>query len=189
VSRLHTAHARRRQAGAGAAPKRETVPVAEVRELGLRPNEARARDFPPMAEDDEFLPIVHREIIRRRLGSYHTGVSIGSDEGWPDIGVWGAGFALRELKGSTGRIYRHQLVVVQGLQAAGIDAAFWWPEDYYLGVVGELLDRLAGGAERTGALRIEPAPADGRRRAPCGCAIDDEYRIPVHTCATWGPPT
>jgi hypothetical protein len=171
--------ARARVAKATGAAAKPTVPLAQLRDLGLRPNWQRAKDFPPMEEDEPGIglaALVRAGIARRRLGGYHTGIAIGSDEGYPDYTIWGPGGLLfPELKGTRGRLYVAQLDVILGLRAAGADACVWWPEDYYLGVIDNELDRLAGirPTDRTVVLR------PGYRR--CGCHMDAK-----HTCATWG---
>lgn len=186
----HQALAGRRRQAALKGPKSAAglyVPAAHT----PRPNKALAKQFPAMAEDATFLPLVRAECIRLALGCYHTGVSVGSDEGYPDLTIWGpAGLILRELKGSTGRLAVVQLERIQSLRAAGVDADIWWPEDWHLGIVTRQLVALTRAPRPPIALPPLPMPGTStpvrdpnKRYARCGCEIVDG-RIPVHTC-TW----
>jgi hypothetical protein len=194
---------RRRRSAAKAADGRgqHRAPRAEILRLilehGLRPNRERAGDFPPMSEDDPrygLAAIVVSKIRARGLGYYHTGISIGSRSGFPDLTIWptsarrprptpdAAGvrsvdILYRENKGSTGLPTLAQIETIVQLRGAGADAGFWWPEDLQLGVIDEELDTLAGipQARRTRVL------TPGRRF--CGCPLDDE-----HHCPEWGRP-
>ncbi len=170
-----SAEAAGRAKAAGVAT-RSTVPVAEVRALGLRPNWQRIKDFPAMGEDDPkigLLAVVRREIYSRGLSCYHTGIAIGSDTGFPDLTIWGPGGVIfRELKGTTGRLYVDQLETIMSMRAAGADAAVWWPEDYHLSVICDELDRLAGIAEHKPRAIWRP----GYRL--CGCHMDEDHKPP-----------
>lgn len=131
---------RRRQAAAGAANKKATgvsryVPADVVRRC-LRPKWETAGQWPPMEEDAERVGLVAKTIkeIKRwpELCYHRESLSLGTTPGWPDLTIWGpAGMILRELKGSTTPVYVHQLERIEALRAAGLDAGFWWPEDWH----------------------------------------------------------
>ncbi len=163
--------------------KKPRLKADQLRELGLRPNWERAKDFPAMEED---LPrvglaaIVRREMKRRGLHWYHTAVSIGSRRGYPDLTIWGPGGVIfRELKGTTGELTVAQYEVIVSMRECQLDTKLWWPEDYYLGVIGDELDRLAGVDEVAHQAAHRPVLRPGYRR--CGCHMDAD-----HTCNTWG---
>ncbi len=132
-----------------------------------------------MKEDEPrtgLLAVVRAEILRLDLGCYHTGISIGSDEGFPDLTIWGpGGLIFRELKGTHGQLYVTQLDVILGLRRAGQDAAVWWAEEWHIGLVRTELERLSGMPPRERTPVFRP----GFRR--CGCHIDFD-----HTCNVWG---
>lgn len=178
---------RRRVSAASGRPKRIEVPAAEVR-AEWRPRWVDRNRWPAMEEDAPkvgLLAVVRARVAERpALACQHIGIAVGSDEGYPDLHIWGpGGMAWWELKGTAGRVYVHQVEVIERLRAAGGVALFVWPEDLYCGWVDDELDRLAG-------IVPPPPPAalvPGWRR--CGCHVDAE-----HTCPTWGgggrwPPT
>lgn len=185
---LPAAFAGRRRQSAGKPTGRAYVPVAQVRALGLRPNWERAKSFDPMGEDTPrvgLLAVVRRMITERGLSKLHIGVAIGSDGGYPDINAWGVGGIMwRELKGTDGEVTVAQLACIDSLRAAGGDAGFWWPEDYYLGVIDRELDALTvpRPGTRPPAVTLGPDPDDPDRiRLRCGCWYGEP-----HTCALWG---
>lgn len=151
------------------------LPAAEVLARGYRLNHARAGDFPALGEEKDLVPWLRTEVKRLGLHAHHEQISIGSRRGFPDWTIWGRGRGLiiREVKGSTGRITEKQAEIMDSLVAAGVDAAFWWPEDWHLGIMTETLERLAG----------VPAAERGRVLKPghrwCGCPLGA-----LHTCVT-----
>ncbi len=169
--------ARRSKASGVAGELRKCLTKAQVLDLGLRPNREHAGRFPPMGEDDPdtgLLALVRAECKRLRLGYYHTGIAVGSDAGYPDLTIWGPGeprVIFPELKGSNGetRIRVRQLEVIRSMQAVGLVATFWWPEDYHLGIITSVLEKLAGVPERDRAAVLRP----GYRR--CGCHMDADH--------------
>lgn len=160
-------------------PTKPRLTVAEVRELGLRPNWQRVKDFPAMEENKRhggLLPVIRAEIRQRGLHCFHNAVAVGSNPGYPDLTIWGPGGVIfRELKGTTGELTVIQHEIIISMRDAGLDVAVWWPEDYHLGIIGNELDRLAGVPERERQVVLRP----GYRR--CGCHMDAD-----HTCVTWG---
>lgn len=156
---------RRHRSAAGADKKRaaglmEYVPADVVRRC-LRPKWETAGQWPPMEEDAKggLLDLTKAEIIRLELAFHRESISIGSSLGWPDLTVWGpGGLILRELKGSDGRVKMHQLRRVEALRAAGLDACFWWPEDWYDGTITAELIALS--EPRPGVVPLPPLAAE-----------------------------
>lgn len=65
---------------------------------------------------------------------YHTHDSRRSQPGFPDLVLINSrtGRTLwRELKSAKGRIRKEQQIWIDGLKAAGHDAEFWRPEDWF----------------------------------------------------------
>lgn len=72
---------------------------------------------------------------------YHTHDSRRSEPGFPDLVLVHArhGVLFRELKRASGRVSAAQKAWLAGLEAAGADAAVWWPEEFCSGLItGEL---------------------------------------------------
>lgn len=67
------------------------------------------------------------------LYHYHTGNSIGSDKGWPDLVVIGKRVLFREIKSATDVLSHDQKIVGWKLRAAKEDWAVWWPKDWTSG--------------------------------------------------------
>lgn len=187
-----TAGVKRRSIAAKAAGR--TVDVYLSAEDTPRPNRALAGQYPHQGEQAWLLPMVRAAAKKRGLPCFHTPVSFGARKGWPDTSLWGSRFIARELKGSDGRVTVAQLNTINGLREAGIDANFWWVEDWYLGIIEAEMDALLAPATTVTALpplvgRAHPA-APPPVRDPnrlyrfCGCPADD-----VHTCKMWGPAT
>jgi hypothetical protein len=155
---------------------------AVVREIRRRDVELQARY--PGVPGMRFL-VFHAYNMRRSL------------PGWPDLTMFGpGGFACAELKAArnrthTGQLSEAQARVLDVLLVAGVEAYEWNSADWPTGAIHRELDRLATPTERTGALLAEHniAPPDALKRARCGCVIDEDHRISVHTCAIWGPPS
>lgn len=192
---------RRRRSKAKGGIERVEVPVEEVR-AEWRPNWPRARDFEPMEEDAPGVGLLARVVdaikLRPALSYLHLSIALGNNSGYPDIHVYGpGGMAWWELKGSAGRVYVHQVTEIERIRLAGGEARFIWPEDYLIGVVDDVLDRLAG--DPLEQLRGDPCgagPPGGRAglvsalhrslepgKRFCGCPIEGNH---LPTCPTWG---
>ncbi len=79
------------------------------------------------------------------LGCYHTGYSLGSAPGYPDLTIVGPGGVLWwELKGPRGRVSDHQRAWIARLEDAGQEAEVVKPQD--LPRMVERLIALAGRA-------------------------------------------
>lgn len=129
---------RRRQSVTGKKPDGPRYVPAHIVRLRLRPKWETASQWPPMEEDASggLVDKCKAEIKRLGLHFHKEGISVGSSLGWPDLAIWGpGGYLLRELKGSDGDVYMHQLERIEGLRAAGLDAGFWWPEDWHDGTI------------------------------------------------------
>lgn len=160
---------RARQSARGAGGKQagvsELVPAEVVRRC-LRQKWQTAAQWPAMSEDGDegLLERLTRKAGRvrptgllRRLGLHwhKEGISLGSTAGWPDLPIWGpGGFIVRELKGSDGVVKVTQLEAVEGLRRAGVDAGFWWPEDWYDGTIEDELTALT--ERRPGVVALPP---------------------------------
>ncbi len=161
----HMRKARSRADGRSAAGRggpSKYVPAAVL--AVLRPNRGQAHRWPVMGEDTPhtgLLALVRAEIARRpALSCFHTRFALGSDVGYPDLTIWGPGGILwAELKGSDGRVTMRQLATVNAIRAAGGRAVVWWPEDYHLGLVDDVLDALCVPAAGLVALPPLGSPA------------------------------
>jgi hypothetical protein len=157
-----------------------------------RPHWAEASQYGKLAEEGPggLRDLVTKRAAVHRVRVHHEAISIGSRAGWPDLPLSGrGGFALRELKGSDGKVTRAQLDCVQWLRQAGVDADFWWPEDWWSGRIDE---QLRGIGLTLPGLALPPLEGMGIEgvaglKVPrlqlrkCGCAPEG-----AHTCFAWG---
>jgi hypothetical protein len=178
-------------ARAGIKPPSKNLTAAQA----PRPNKALAAQFPQLGETDAYVPLLLSEIKRRHLECQRETFSPGSTAGWLDLTVWGSGgIAFIEVKGSKGVVSRAQFNRANTLRAAHQLSYIIWPEDFYVGVVGEIFDRLAGPyiplLQPLPPLLLgndpnapQPVHDPSVRLADCGCPYGAKHN--PRTCLTW----
>lgn len=125
-----------------------------------------------MTENDLMEQI--RSIVKGFSGKilmYHTRDSRGSYAGWPDLvfvrnpqdGCPSPPPLFRELKRQGGKTTAAQDAWLGALQAAGMDAGVWYPDDLINQVIADELVKLAGVRQRP--LVIQELPASNVYRA------------------------
>lgn len=137
---------------------------------------------------DARLQTQHPGVPGMRVKAHHEVDSRRSRRGLPDTLVAGPGGQLwAELK----TVARHDQTTVEQrewidtIRTGGGLAFLWTPADWESGAIQRELERIARPPSKP---RRPPGPAAGPALARCGCPIDDQGRIPDHTCTTWGTP-
>ena len=73
----------------------------------------------------------------------------GDGKGWPDVVIVGTRLLVRELKDATGKLTREQILWLDALRMAGVDAGVWTPQLWHDGTIRNELEQVRVRNERS----------------------------------------